>query len=331
MAFALHRVHLVTGDPRYRDGALAVVRWLHEQAAAGGDSGWTPFNDVLFGDAGTALYLVHAARELGDRPSLELSARVGRRLIGRARRDRGGLTWVLREGGETILPNFSHGGAGVGYLLATLYEETRSAEFDRAARDAATYLLAIARHDSGALRVPYGFDRPEWTTRYDIGWAHGAAGTSRLFERLARATGDTTWRRHVRAAEVAIRLGGIPGEPTWRGDSGDSGNSAAVELDRRFGLAGVADFYLDLYGRTGDRGALQAASRIVDHLLARATDDDGRLHWLAPRQAFMSDPGAPGALTGYLHGAVGYGLLLLRLDAAMRGRPWTLRFPDSPY
>jgi len=45
----------------------------------------------------------------------------------------------------------------------------------------------------------------------------------------------------------------------------------------------------------------------------------------------MMNPGEPGALTGYLHGAAGYGLLFLKLDAALTSRRWALSFPDSPY
>ena len=37
------------------------------------------------------------------------------------------------------------------------------------------------------------------------------------------------------------------------------------------------------------------------------------------------------AQTGYMQGAAGVGLWLLQLDAAQRGREFTLRFPDSPY
>jgi len=32
-----------------------------------------------------------------------------------------------------------------------------------------------------------------------------------------------------------------------------------------------------------------------------------------------------------MQGAAGIGMLFLRLDALEKGRPWTLRFPDSPF
>jgi hypothetical protein len=108
-----------------------------------------------------------------------------------------------------------------------------------------------------------------------------------------------------------------------------SANAAAIEYDRRFGLAGVAEYYLDLYASSGDRAMLDRARRIADVIVSRATVNGDAMHWVAPRLAFMQDAGTPGAMTGLFHGAAGYGLLLLRLDAAIRQRPWTLRFPDS--
>jgi hypothetical protein len=39
----------------------------------------------------------------------------------------------------------------------------------------------------------------------------------------------------------------------------------------------------------------------------------------------------PSAQTGYMQGAAGIGMWLLRLDAAGRGRTTFVRFPDTPW
>jgi len=67
--------------------------------------------------------------------------------------------------------------------MATLHRYTGDPAFLTAARDAATYLEAIARTDAGVFLVPYGWPNAEWEGLYEAGWAHGAAGTARFFHR----------------------------------------------------------------------------------------------------------------------------------------------------
>ena len=317
LATTLLRLHATTGDGRHLAAVREVAAWLLAEAGPEGHAGWTEFNDILFGDAGTALFLLDVAQAMDDDAALARAVAVGRSLIDRARREHGGLYWVLRESADSNLPNFSHGAAGVGYLLARLYEETRDTAFIEAAVGAATYLEAIARiDDKGGLAVPYGFGQPEWRDRYELGWGHGVSGTARFYEQLARVTGGAQWRERVEAAARAVHAADLPG---------------AYSLDRRFGLAGIADFELDLAGRDAMSEDLAPARALADLILARATRTGTGLYWNQPRPVFMTDPGAPGALSGFLHGAAGVGLFLLRLDAALRGRPWTLRLPDTPW
>jgi len=135
---ALYEVYRATREARYRDGALRSVDLLHAYARQhDGVEGWPPQNDVLNGNAGAGLFLLYAAREMGHAPSRDLALRLGRLLLDRARPEQGGLTWRLREDRDFVLPNFSHGAAGIGYSLATLYQDTGHQEFLDAARDAA--------------------------------------------------------------------------------------------------------------------------------------------------------------------------------------------------
>lgn len=158
----LLRLHEMTGGRRHLAAVREVVEWLVSgegavaEAAEDGHRGWSAFNDILFGDAGTALFPLEAAGALDD--DRERAAEAGRALVARGMPEHGELYWVLREGGTSNLPNFSHGAAGVGYLMTRLYEATGDSTFLDAALGAAAYDAAIADTTGGVLRVPYGMD-----------------------------------------------------------------------------------------------------------------------------------------------------------------------------
>jgi len=320
----LYETYRMTHEAAYRDGALRSVELLHAYARHHDDA-WPIYNDVLNGNAGTGLFLLYAAREMNHSASYDLAVRLGRLLLARAMPEHGGLTWKMREDRDFVLPNFSHGAAGIGYFLATLYQETGQHAFLDGARAAATYLQAVARTEDEAFLVPYGWPEPSWDGLYDIGWAHGPAGTARLFYRLWHLTGDQAWMDRVLACARGIRHSGLPGTPN--AGFGDD----PFKPDLRFGTASVALFFLDLFHATGDASHLTYARHLTDHLLALGTRDADGLRWEAPRYDFFEHAGDSAAFTGYFYGAAGYGLLLLRLDAAEHRTSGKITLPDDPF
>ena len=322
---ALDAAARATGNDRYSRGAASCLNTVKARARET-DTGaeWSArFDDLLFGNTGTALYLLEVAERQGDPAAGALAVRAGRALIARAVADRGGRTWKFRRDADFVLPNFSHGAAGVGYLMAALYQYTGDEAFLDAARGAAAYLDGIARTDGGVYLVPYGWPNREWEGLYEAGWAHGAAGTARFFERLWQATADEGYRERV--AQAARGLEALAAEAA-RGE-----READARLDMRFGSAGAAMFLIDAAGPNRDPALLAAARARLDAIVASATRDEAGLHWVTPRPAFVDRPGEPAAYTGYLTGAAGYGLLLLRYAAAVDGRPWGWRFVDDPF
>jgi lantibiotic modifying enzyme len=95
------------------------------------------------------------------------------------------------------------------------------------------------------------------------------------------------------------------------------------------GSAGIAQFFLDLYGLTKDPAYLGFAQKMTDDLIARATRDDKGTRWVQAEN--RTEPDRLVAQTGYMQGAAGIGVWLLRLDGAQRGRAPFIRFPDSPW
>ena len=95
------------------------------------------------------------------------------------------------------------------------------------------------------------------------------------------------------------------------------------------GSAGVAQFMLDLHGVTRDPRYLAFAEKMTADLLARATRDDKGTRWVQAEHRV--GPEQLVAQTGYMQGAAGIGMWLLRLDAQQRKRAPFVRFPDSPW
>src|SRR5579872_1162824 len=63
--FTLGEAYLITGDVRYRQGALQCVRWLEERAERTPDGvKWNDVTDIIAGSSGTGLFLLWAAEHL---------------------------------------------------------------------------------------------------------------------------------------------------------------------------------------------------------------------------------------------------------------------------
>jgi lantibiotic modifying enzyme len=301
-----------TGSEAYRRAAVRCAGSLHA-AAVETEHGvrWSEVTDVIGGAAGTGLFLLDCAERL-DRPQdLELAERAGRHLLSVARTEEPGRSWAMDPTFPRIMPNFSHGTAGVAYFLATLHAATGAEVFLEAALDGARHLEAIADRSDGGFRVWH--HTPDGEDLFYLGWCHGPPGTARLFERLAQVTNDPSWRARTAQCLQALRTAGIPAARPpgfW--------NNVGICC----GSAGVAEFALDL-------DELEFARSLADDLLTRAARSDSGLSW--PQAEHRVRPELIQAQTGYMQGAAGIGLHLLHLDGALHGRTERTRLPDDPY
>lgn len=320
VGFALLRAYQQLGDEAYREGARRCRDLIHASAKpAGAGVQWGEVTDVISGAAGTGLYLLHLARDQGDEASRDLAVRAGKRLVELGVAEGGGLKWRMDPTFERLMPNFSHGTAGVAYFLATLHRDTRVPELLAAARAGARYLQSIAVQDGGFCLIRH--HEPEDEKLYYLGWCHGPVGTARLWIRLHEIEPEGGWLDWAKRGATAILASGIPEGRTpgfWN------------NLGQCCGSAGVAAFFLDLAALTGEESYRVFARRMAADLLARATPDgrDG-LRWVHAEHRVKPD--YTYAQTGYMQGAAGIGVLLLQMAAEESGEPWTLRLPDSPY
>jgi hypothetical protein len=320
IGFTLERVHQETGDEKYRKAAVRCRDLIHAAAVpAGKGVSWGKYADVIAGDAGTGLYLLNAARTMDDSASRDLAVKSGLRLIELGVPEAGGLKWRMDPDNPHLMPNFSHGTAGIAYYLATLHRETGRQEFLDAALAGARYLQAIA--DTTGETCVIFHDEPDNKKLYYLGWCHGPVGTSRLWIRLDGIDPKAGWLGWAKKGAGAILASGIPEHQTpgfWN------------NFSQCCGAAGVAAFFLDLGRLTGDASYTSFARRVARNLLDRATPTaGGGLKWIHAEHRIR--PEYTYAQTGYMQGAAGIGALFLQLDALDKGRPWTLRLPDSPF
>jgi lantibiotic modifying enzyme len=320
IGFTLHEVFRATGDPRYRSGTVKVAELLRQRAkAAGRGIEWDGTTDIIAGSAGTGLFLLYAARELEAPAYREVARQAGERLLELARPEAGGLKWAMSPTFPRLMPNFSHGTAGIAYFLATLYQQTKDRRFLEAALGGGRYLQAVAKTEGDTCLIFH--DEPDNQDLFYLGWCHGPAGTARTFYRLYQATGDRQWLEWTKRCARALMTSGIPEKRTTPGFWNNVGQCC--------GSAGIADFLFGLHRATGDRAYLEFARRITADLLHRGSRDQAGLRWVQAEN--RTQPDLLVAQTGLMQGAAGIGLWLLRLDALDTGRPDTLRLPDSPF
>jgi lantibiotic modifying enzyme len=319
IAFTLEETFKATSDPRYKQGfrkCLDIIRTKARPAGKGVE--WGAVNDIISGSAGTGLCLLYAAAELGDKTFIDLAARAGDRLIELGRPKNGGLDWVMEPSYPRTMPNFSHGTAGVAFFLVRLYAATGNKTYLEAALAGAKYLLSIAKTGRDTCLIFH--DEPDNKDLYYLGWCHGPVGTANLFFALYKTAGDPIWMDWVRREANALMESGIPEKET----PGFWNNSGLC-----CGLAGVADFFLNLYKAARDPLYIAFFNRVMERLLDKATVDGDKLSWVQAEHRVQ--PKLLIAQTGLMQGAAGIGLVFLRRDAFEMGRAPLIRMPDSAF
>jgi lantibiotic modifying enzyme len=319
LGFTLGETWRATKDDKYRKAALSTVRILTDKAGTVGNGiQWNNSTDIISGSAGIGLFLLYAADTLKDDKATWLAIRAADRLLEVGIADQGGTKWAMDPSVARMMPNFSHGTAGIAYFLARLHKATGGRRFLDGALAGARDLQAIARTEGDICLVPH--NQQDGLDLYYLGWCHGPAGTARLFYQLAQSTGDQVWMSWVRKSANALLTSGIPERRTpgfWN------------NVSQCCGSAGVAQYMLDLHAATKDPKYLAFAEKMTADLIARATRDDRGTRWVQAEHRVR--PELLVAQTGYMQGAAGIGMWLLRLDAQQRKLTPFVRFPDSPW
>jgi lantibiotic modifying enzyme len=95
------------------------------------------------------------------------------------------------------------------------------------------------------------------------------------------------------------------------------------------GDAGVAMFFFDIARPTRRSEYIDFARKVTEYLLSKGTRDENGLRWVQAEN--RTQPDRLVAQTGYMQGAAGMGMLLLRVDGMSRRRRLGTVFPDNPF
>ncbi len=324
---ALSALYENTQNQRYKTGLEQIVQLIKSKAKVNQDSAyWDARNDVLTGLSGTSLFLLHAFHVLKDETVLQLVRKAGNEILDRALHENEGLNWHLGQDRAFTLPNFSHGTAGVGYFLICLYEQTRDPKFLEAAKKACDYLLSIAQQSENGLLLPYGIPNEGWERLYDLGWAHGPAGSARFFYKLYEVTKEVKYLDLFSASAIALLNSGIP----YNQDTVSFGHEN-IPIDTRFGMAGMIPLLLKANKTFKQDSYFEMSEVLTNSIMINSTRKEGSLHWSIPRYGFMGEKGKPKVFSGYFYGAAGFGLSLLQMHASLNDTNRNIKLPDDPF
>jgi len=327
MAFTIAEVHRATGEGHYREGALFCVDQIVSQARpASNRVAWHDGNpedivtDIVGGSAGIGLALLYAHDVLGHPDALQVARDAAPPLLALARESEGGLKWPMSPSYPRLMPNFSHGTAGVAYFLARLYEVTGDQDLLDGALQGASYLTAASRNEGrGSLIFHH---EPEGEDLFYLGWCHGPTGTARLFYQLSQVVGDEDLMLWPRRGARGIMDQGVPElrvEGLWN------------NVSQCCGDAGVGDFFLSLHDVSGDDSYLHFVDRIERYLTDQCEEDGSTVGTRWVQAEHRTQPENVVAQTGWMQGAAGVGAFFVHLDGKRKGRPDRILPPDSPW
>ena len=321
IGFTLGEVYRATGEAKYSAGVRSVVTRLQRSAMTSGDgAAWSPVSDVIGGTAGTGLFLLHAARTLPSPDALALATRAGRQLLASGIAEHGGTKWRMAPEVQRLMPNFSHGTAGIAFFLVELYRATRDRAFLDGALAGARYLKAVAHTEGDVCLIFHHEPEEDGRKLFYLGYCHGPAGTARLWYSLYKATGEREWLEWTERSARGILTSGIPQQQTagfWN------------NVSQCCGSAGVASFFLSLHQATKKPEYLAFARTMTASLLGKVTRDAQGARWIQAEHRVR--PELLVAQTGWMQGAAGVGAWLLRLEAFERGQPRAITLPDDPF
>lgn len=321
IGYTLSEVHRATKDPKYKAAVDRVVSRLTVSASSVGTGvQWTEVTDIIGGTAGTGLFLLQQARTQQSKEARALAERAGRRLLELAKAEGGGSKWAMSPTFARLMPNFSHGTAGIAYFLADLYSLTKEQAFLDGALAGARYLQSIANTEGDMCLIFHHEPEEDGKKLFYLGYCHGPVGTARLWYKLYQVTGDKEWLDWMERSARGILKSGIPEQQTagfWN------------NVSQCCGSAGVAAFFLALNKVTGKTEYLTFSQRVTKDLMARATRDAQGVRWVQAEHRVK--PELLVAQTGWMQGASGIGAWLLQLEGHQTGRKPLIVFPDNPF
>lgn len=319
IGYCLEETYKATKERQYRQGVVRCLdnlkEWSEEKEKG---IQWGETTDIISGNAGTGLFLLYLAEEWKDESVLAMAKQVGDRLVEVGIPAEEGTKWAMNPQNPRLMPNFSHGTAGIAYFLASLYQKTNEQKHLDGALAGAQYLKSVAKTEDDVCLIFH--HEPEGEELFYLGWCHGPVGTARLFYRLYQITEEQEWMHWIEKGARGILKSGIPDQEVpgfW--------NNVGVCC----GSAGVAEFFLSLYQVTEKQEYLEFARELTTQILNKASHDASGMWWVHAEH--RSRPDFLQAQTNLMQGAAGVGIWLLHLEEFESGKQPQIVLPDNPF
>jgi len=323
VAYALNETGKATSKDKYCEAARAATDYIVRAAkAVGSGLAWSDAPGIA-GDGSIVLYLLYAAREFECALYRITAERAGDHILEIASNERfGGFSWSgfpafpgLPK--DAYLPAFEDGTAGIVYVFARLYSETKKARFLFAANQGASHLQRVATDSSKVDPISHPLsDLPDL---HYAGFCHGPTGTARAFFELYKITREPVYQ--IWAEQIAQKV--------LKSDTPENLTQNAWNVVCQCcGSPAVIDLFIDMWAFSRRLDYLSTAQRAASHLVSEETNSDGKSTQQFQTLAYV-DQREIGAETDYLVGPLGVGSALLRLHLAARGEYVSVHFPDN--
>ena len=279
------------------------------------------FDKSPLAGGGTVLYLYKIYQLLKENEILDVANKGADQIVAEAIKDeRGGYAWTsYAHAGQTRVPNFECGTAGIGYVLGVAYEISGDKKYLGAAAQAVKHLKAIAVKQGDGFLVPW-HDNPNEEQIFYVSTCHGPAGTSRLFYQLYKTTGDKSYLDDIASLYAGLRHLGVPEKQSvgyW--------NTVGICC----GGAGVAQFLIN-YNLVSGREDVKEIARVAGSiLLGQYEKQEQGVAWPLAFERVKPENLSRGI--SYGAGAAGVGAALIQLYLFFEDKYSWIRLFDDPY
>lgn len=305
-------------DERYIEVAGRLADDVIEVSVKDESGYWLTGDADIFSDGGYIPYFIAIYKATKDKRYLDAAREYARHIVAGAKAYEGGGSYYMANDlslvgmpKDSIYPGFSHGTAGIGFILALLYE-TDAKEWElEAAVQTADFLTAISDETENGRLIPYlwgGETGEEYAGRYYLGFCHGPAGTSLLYRKLYDITGKEAYLGICEELAHGIINAGAPEYNSW---------GLWNSLCTCCGTPGLIEYFAEMYEYTGKEEYLEYAKRSAAKVIADSYESDkGRCFYAYWDR---TDPRDVQTYTGLYTGASGAGANLLRLYGTIKG------------
>jgi lantibiotic modifying enzyme len=320
-------VYQLTKRQKDKDAVREMTDFILDNAKKDENGLYWGIDCTMFHNAGTMIFLYHAAEFLQDEHIKEVASKAADRIVANAIKDpRGGYAWTSTlHAGVDRVPNFEGGTAGTGYALTVAYRYTRNEAYKNAAKEAAKHLRAIAVKQGEGYLIPWHDTKDEEPIFY-LANCHGPAGTSKLFYGLYQITGDEEYLDDIKKLYYGMRHLGAPEKM-----SAGCWNTVCVCC----GTAGILQFLINcgiVFNNTAFADEIDTVAKLTSEIIVgeQETKIGGRLGvWPIAYERVKPQNISPDF--GYSIGASGIAATLLQYYQYKKKDINFGRYIDDPY